>query len=40
MNKPIDEAIRKLIREGMGGGLIAQRDVKLIAFILAGALNW
>lgn len=36
----IDNAMRKLILEGMGDGSISQGDVKLVAFTLAGALNW
>lgn len=36
----IDAAIRSLIEEGIGDGSIAQQDVKMAAFALAGALNW
>lgn len=36
----IDAAMRGFIEEGMGDGSIAQSDSKLLAFTLAGALNW
>jgi AcrR family transcriptional regulator len=36
----IDQAMRALIREGIDDGSIAGGDVTLIAFTLAGALNW
>jgi len=35
-----DHALRALIEEGMGDGSIAPADPKLLAFTLAGALNW
>lgn len=36
----IDQAMRALIRQGMEDGSIAPGDVKMVAFTLAGALNW
>jgi AcrR family transcriptional regulator len=36
----IDKAMRLLIAEGIADGSIAPADVKLVAFALAGALNW
>lgn len=40
LKSKIDKAMRALIREGVKDGSIAKGDVKLIAFTLAGALNW
>lgn len=36
----IDHAMRHLVAEGIADGSIAPGDPKLIAFTLAGALNW
>ncbi|MGD0565038.1 MAG: hypothetical protein ABSA66_18365 [Roseiarcus sp.] len=36
----IDKAMRLLIREGVKDKSIAKRNVKTIAFTLAGALDW
>ena len=36
----IDAAMRGFIEEGMADGSIARTDPKLLAFTLAGALNW
>jgi len=36
----IDQAMRALIADGIADGSIAPRDVKIMAFTLAGALNW
>lgn len=36
----IDQAMRDLIEEGMADGSIAPSDPKMLAFTLAGALNW
>lgn len=36
----IDAAMRALIEEGIADGSIAPADPKLLAFTLAGALNW
>ncbi|MBB6427206.1 TetR/AcrR family transcriptional regulator [Sphingopyxis sp. JAI128] len=36
----IDLAMRSLIEEAVGDGSIETTDVKLLAFTLAGALNW
>jgi AcrR family transcriptional regulator len=38
--RKIDQALRALIVEGIKDGSIVQGNVKLIAFTLAGALNW
>lgn len=40
LKSKIDEAMRKLISEGVADGSIAPLDVKMTAFTLAGALNW
>jgi AcrR family transcriptional regulator len=40
LKSEIDAAMRRLIGEGVADGSIAAGDVKLIAFTLAGALNW
>lgn len=40
LKRPIDNAMRKFISEGIADGSIAKGNVKLIAFTLAGALNW
>lgn len=40
MKREIDTAMRELIREGIADGSIADIDPKLLAFTLAGALNW
>lgn len=40
MKKHIDKELRTLIQEGQDDGSIAHGDPKLIAFTLAGALNW
>ena len=36
----IDEALRGLIEAAMADGSIAPTDPKILAFTLAGALNW
>lgn len=36
----IDRAMRALVSEGIADGSIAPGDAKMIAFTLAGALNW
>lgn len=36
----IDQGIRQLLREGMQDGSIHAGDPKMMAFVLAGALNW
>ena len=36
----IDRAMRDLIEEGLADGSIAPSDPKMLAFTLAGALNW
>lgn len=38
--RSIDTALRGFIEDGMADGSIAPRDPKLLAFTLAGALNW
>jgi AcrR family transcriptional regulator len=40
LKRKIDRAMRELIEEGMADGSIACTDAKLLAFTLAGALNW
>jgi AcrR family transcriptional regulator len=40
LKREIDAAMRALIAEGVADGSIGPADVKLIAFTLAGALNW
>ena len=40
LKRRIDTAMRQLIEEGVADGSVAARDPKLLAFTLAGALNW
>jgi AcrR family transcriptional regulator len=40
LKSEIDQAIRRLIREGILDGSIRKCDPKMTAFALAGALNW
>ncbi len=40
LKRPIDEAMRAFISEGIAEGSIAPHDPKMLAFALAGALNW
>ena len=40
LKRQIDVAMRELIDEGIADGSIAPVDSKLLAFTLAGALNW
>ena len=40
LKKEIDDAMRTLIRTGIRDKSIGPADVKMIAFTLAGALNW
>jgi AcrR family transcriptional regulator len=40
LKRQIDLAMRKLIEEGIADGSIAPVDPKILAFTLAGALNW
>lgn len=40
LKRPIDEAMRTFIAEGIAEGNMAPHDPKLLAFTLAGALNW
>ncbi len=40
LKREIDQAMQKLIAEGVADGSIAPVDVKLMGFTLAGALNW
>ncbi len=40
LKRPIDEAMRQFIREGIAEGSIAAHDPRLLAFTLAGTLNW
>jgi AcrR family transcriptional regulator len=40
LKSEIDQGIRRLLREGITDGSIAECDPKMTAFALAGALNW
>ncbi|HZU63672.1 MAG TPA: TetR/AcrR family transcriptional regulator [Novosphingobium sp.] len=40
LKRRIDTDLRQLIRDGMEDGSIAPTDPKMLAFALAGALNW
>jgi AcrR family transcriptional regulator len=40
LKREVDQAMRRLIAEGMEDGTIAPGNVTLVAFTLAGALNW
>lgn len=40
LKREIDTSLRNMIREAMDDGSIAKGDVKLVAFTVAGALNW
>lgn len=40
LKREIDSAMRGLIEEGIADGSVAALDPKLLAFTLAGALNW
>jgi len=40
LKRPIDDAMRSFISEGIEEGSIAPHDPKMLAFTLAGALNW
>ena len=40
LKRDIDTAMRRLIEEGIADGSIAPFDPKLMAFTIAGALNW
>lgn len=40
LKRPIDAAMRTMIAEGIEEGSIAPCDAKLLAFTIAGALNW
>lgn len=40
LKRPIDAAMRGLIAEGIAEGTVAAQDVRLLAFAIAGALNW
>jgi AcrR family transcriptional regulator len=40
LKREIDRAMRSLIEEGIADGSIAPIDPKMLAFTLAGALNW
>ena len=40
LKREIDQAMRRLIADGVADGSIEARDVRLTAFTLAGALNW
>lgn len=40
LKREVDTSLRNLIREAIADGSMADGDVKVIAFTIAGALNW
>jgi AcrR family transcriptional regulator len=36
----IDKGFRKIISDGMKAGVFAERDSKLVSFVIFGAINW
>lgn len=38
--REIDNALRRVVEEGMKDGSIAKGDARMVTFALAGALNW
>jgi AcrR family transcriptional regulator len=40
LKSEIDQGIRRLLREGVADGSIGPCDPKIVAFAMAGALNW
>jgi AcrR family transcriptional regulator len=36
----IDKGFRKILSEGMRAGVFAERDPKLVSFVIFGAINW
>jgi AcrR family transcriptional regulator len=40
LKRQIDQAMRELIEEGIADGSIVAHDPRMLAFTLAGALNW
>ena len=40
LKSEIDQGLRRLLRSGMRDGSIAHCDAKMMAFAIAGALNW
>ncbi|MGR6330975.1 TetR/AcrR family transcriptional regulator [Sphingomonas sp. XXL09] len=40
LKREIDQALRRLVEDGVADGSIAATDTRLLAFTLAGALNW
>lgn len=40
MKRPVDQALRRLLSEGVADGSIRAPDVRMAAFALAGAVNW
>jgi len=40
LKRRVDDAVRRMIREGIADGSIAPTDLKITAFTLAGAVNW
>lgn len=40
LKREIDEAVRRIVEEGMADGSIARGDPAMTTFVVAGALNW
>lgn len=40
LKREIDQAVRRVVAEGMADGSLRQGDVRLVTFTLTGALNW
>ncbi len=40
LKREVDTELREMVRAAMADGSIAQGDVKLVSFTVAGALNW
>lgn len=40
LKREVDKSLRQMISEAMDDGSIAKGDVKIVAFTVAGALNW
>jgi AcrR family transcriptional regulator len=36
----IDKGFRKILTDGMRSGILAERDPKLVSFVIFGAINW
>lgn len=40
LKRQVDNSLRSMIRDAMDDGSLAKGDVKIVAFTVAGALNW